>query len=90
MTPTLKPNRSMRGQINTSLWILDFYESQKPIPQAKGARRLMRKHSRDRLRLIVRARWHGFDINETIYLLGLLDEARQTDRNPAQVNRSAA
>ncbi len=72
--------RSIRGHLNTTFWILDFYENQRIASPSTGWRRMLHKNSRERLRLIIRARLHGFDINETIYLLGLLDDARRKDR----------
>ncbi|WP_375255831.1 hypothetical protein [Yoonia sp.] len=81
--------RGLRAHYKTTFWILDYYEDQKSnIPQATGWRRLLRKRSRARLRLILRARQRGFDINETVYLLNLFDDVHQSDAT--QTTRHAA
>ncbi|EBA11985.1 hypothetical protein [Roseobacter sp. CCS2] len=43
--------------------------------------RILSKRQRDHLKLVLRAQWHGFDRNETIYLLKLFDETQATARD---------
>lgn len=81
--------RRLRGQLRSSFWILAFYENQKAInPDAAPLRRLLSRTSRERWRLILRAQWHGFDVNETIYLLSLLDDAADADVAQARTLRA--
>lgn len=75
--PTSTKKRGLREQLRVTFWILDFYESQNANIEAPSAwYRLLRKDGRARYRLIIRARWHGFDVNETLYLLSLFDQTQ--------------
>ena len=81
--------RGLRGHYKTAFWILDHYEGRNfGFTRSKGLSRLLRKQSRERFRLISRARHRGFDINETVYLLKLYDHGLKANKQQ-QMQRAA-